>query len=59
MVGERKIDYSVVIFLEKEPLKSWKSGRLGSKFSLKLNKEDPKVVEYALQNSKISQKKPG
>ena len=42
VVGERKIDYSVVIFLEKEPLKPWKSGRLGSKFSLKLTKKTPK-----------------
>ena len=42
MVGEWKIDYSVVIFLEKEPLKPWKSGRLGSKFSLKLTKKTPK-----------------
>ena len=42
VVGERKIDYSVVIFLEKEPLKQWKSGRLGSKFSLKLTKKIPK-----------------
>ena len=42
MVGERKIDYSVVIFLEKEPLQPWKSGRLGSKFSLKLTKKTPK-----------------
>ena len=41
-VGEWKIDYSVVIFLEKEPLKSWKSGRLESKFSLKLTKKTPK-----------------
>ena len=40
--GERKIDYSVVIFLEKEPLKPWKSGRLGSKFSLKLTKKTSK-----------------
>ena len=40
--GERKIDYSVVIFLEKEPLKPWKLGRLGSKFSLKLTKKTPK-----------------
>ena len=43
VVGERKIDYSVVIFLEKEPLKLWKSGRLGSKFSLKLTKKIPKL----------------
>ena len=43
VVGERKIDYSVVIFLEKEPLKPWKSGRLGSKFSLKLTKKTPKL----------------
>ena len=42
VVGERKIDYSVVIFLEKEPLKPWKSRRLGSKFSLKLTKNIPK-----------------
>ena len=42
VVGERKIGYSVVIFLEKEPLKPWKSGRLGSKFSLKLTKKTPK-----------------
>ena len=42
VVGERKIDYSVVIFLEKEPLKPWKLGRLGSKFSLKLTKKTPK-----------------
>ena len=42
VVGERKIGYSVVIFLEKEPLKPWKLGRLGSKFSLKLTKKTPK-----------------
>ena len=42
VVGERKIDYSVVIFLEKEALKPWKSRRLGSKFSLKLTKKTPK-----------------
>ena len=42
VVGERKIDYLVVIFLEKEPLKPWKSGRLESKFSLKLIKKTPK-----------------
>ena len=42
VVGERKIDYLVVIFLEKEPLKPWKLGRLGSKFSLKLTKKTPK-----------------
>ena len=43
VVGERKIDYSVVIFLEKEPLKPWKSGRLGSRLSLKLTKKIPKL----------------
>ena len=42
VVGERKIGYSVVTFLEKEPLKPWKSRRLGSKFSLKLAKKTPK-----------------
>ena len=42
VVGERKIGYLVVIFLEKEPLKPWKLGRLGSKFSLKLIKKTPK-----------------
>ena len=42
VVGEQKIDYSVVIFLEKKPLKPWKSRRLGSKFSLKLTKKTPK-----------------
>ena len=42
VVGEWKIDYSVVIFLEKEPLKPWKSRRLGSKFSFKLTKKTPK-----------------
>ena len=42
VVGERKIDYLVVIFLEKEPLKPWKSGRLASKFRLKLTKKTPK-----------------
>ena len=42
MVGERKIDYSVVIFVEKEPLNPWKSGKLGSKISFKLKKKTPK-----------------
>ena len=28
MVGEQKIDYSIVIFVEKESLKSWKSEKL-------------------------------
>ena len=42
VVGERKIGYSVVTFLEKEPLKPWKSRRLGSKFSLELAKKTPK-----------------
>ena len=43
VIGERKIDYSVVIILEKEALKPWKLGRLGSKFSLKLTKKIPKL----------------
>ena len=42
VVGERKIDYSVVIFVEKESLKPWKSGKLGSKFSFNLTKKTPK-----------------
>ena len=42
VVGEWKIGYLVVTFLEKEPLKPWKSRRLGSKFSLKLTKKTPK-----------------
>ena len=42
VVGERKIGYSIVTFLEKEPLKPWKSRRLESKFSLKLAKKTPK-----------------
>ena len=42
VVGERKIGYLVVTSLEKEPLKPWKSRRVGSKFSLKLAKKTPK-----------------
>ena len=42
VVGEQKIDYSIVIFVEKEPLKPWKSEKLGCKFSSNLTKKIPK-----------------
>ena len=43
VVGERKIDYLIVIFVEKESLKLWKSEKLGSKFSSNLTKNIPKL----------------